>query len=303
MGVIIACCFLALFGLDRAGAKVVSRQEKEAIAQSDKEYAEAMKSFESKRDEVYKKIQAAIDKRADLTGESIAISFYDIDSKKQLELNGTAAFEAGSATKIELAMMIADKIAAGEISGSDLVYFHTADYEEGTGYLINHMEETTAIQVNKLLEYMVTYSDNIAANMLYRVMGEPSTVREYSKENYIKDLDTSGNFLTANQGIQLLQVLYANKNKNSYYDRFINWMKNSDFHERLETEKTADVLAHKVGSMNNSIHDIGIFYTGHPYMLTMFTRGTPDAEEEISSLSDEIYDLMVNEYPQRPVKK
>lgn len=301
---IVLCCFAALYGIDRSGVKVLAEQEKVAQAQTRKEnnQAETMAEYKKMQEQLFKKIQAAIDKRKDLKAESIAISFYDIDSGTKLNLNGSTVFAAGSTTKVAVALDVADKIKAGEMSGSDMVYYHQSDYEEGTGYLISHLDEAKAITVDKLLEYMLVYSDNIATNMFYRILGDYDGTREYIKEHYLSDFDTSDNNLTPDEGIQLLTILYENKGKNEYYDKIIDYLKNTDFPERLETTKTADVLAHKIGSVDNSIHDMGIFYTEHPYMLAMFTTGLDDAPGDISSLSNEIYDLMTKEYPMKPEK-
>lgn len=299
---IIACCLLSLYGVDRAGAKVVKKQEEAKQAQQKKEQDQALTTYNKEVDGFYQKIQAVLNKQADLNPKAVSVSFYDISSGKSLALNGDNKFLAGSTTKVGLAIEVADKIAKGEMSGSDTIYYHKEDYEEGTGYLVNHRSEAKAITVDKLLEYMLVYSDNIATNMLYRTLGGNEKVRNYIKGTYISDYETSDNLLSTNQAIQLLKVLYENKNKNSYYDKYVNWLKNTDFHERLETDQTKGVVAHKIGSIDDSIHDIGIFYTNHPYMLAVMTTGMNDATTNISKLSDEIYNLMVNEYPQKPTE-
>ena len=76
-------------------------------------------------------------------------------------------------------------------------------------------------------------------------------------------------------------------------------MKQSVFHERMETPTTQGKVAHKIGSYDEFIHDMGILETPHPFALAIFTKGPDNAKsaEFIASVTDKLWQLQVSEYP------
>ena len=49
-------------------------------------------------------------------------------------------------------------------------------------------------------------------------------------------------------------------------------MKQSVFHERMETPTTQGKVAHKIGSYDEFIHDMGILETPHPFALAILLK-------------------------------
>ncbi|MGM0123220.1 beta-lactamase class A [Enterococcus sp. AZ194] len=295
ISVIVALLF-ALVGLNRFGKDVQAKEQKAQQLQHEKAQQALQERNNQKMEAFYQQIQTLIDQKKSLKSEAIGISFYDVTTSRELSLNGDTEFKAASTSKVALALLIADKIQEGELSLDTQLYYTADDYEDGTGYIINH-EIEKSYSVELLMNYMLVYSDNIATNMLYREVGDREEARKQFRDNYLPDLNVNGNQLTANQARDLLLHLHENYEANPVYIKIMEWLKQTDFPIRLATNQTSDFLAHKIGSVDNGVHDIGFFDTEHPYILTVYSKGLPNAEAELSSLSDQIYQLMTQSYP------
>ncbi|KAF1297334.1 hypothetical protein BAU15_11330 [Enterococcus sp. JM4C] len=295
IGIILAC-MLALFGINRFGENVQAEEKKAQQAQQEKEKNERQAQYQQQLEVLYGEINALIKEKESLKSEAIGIGFYDLSTKRAFSLNGDEEFLAASTSKVMLAMLVADKIQAGELALDQQVLYTVDDYADGTGAIINHRIETN-YSIEALLEYMLVYSDNVATNMLYRKLGGRIVIRDEFRKNYLPELNVSKNLLTANQARDLLIQLNENKKKNPLYGQIIQWLKQTEFPIRLSTDRTIEHVAHKIGSVNHSVHDIGLFDIEHPYILTFYSTGLPEAEAEISTLSDKIYQLMTESYP------
>ncbi len=230
------------------------------------------------------------------SGDSVSVAYYDLDSDSGFSINGDETFTAASTIKVALAMMVADKIASGELSADESVAYESEDYETGTGIIQSDIQSSYTIST--LLKYAIVYSDNIATNMLFRTLGGNETVRTYFYETYLNQTtyDLSENTITANDAITYLELLYENKDNNSYYDQIISYMRNTVFNVRLVTSLTKGNVAHKIGSIDSEVHDIGILYTDHPFLLAVYTNGVSDAESLISDITDLIYEKQSDSY-------
>lgn len=291
---VMLACSGALYLLDGEGQRITDQRE--AVKQ---EKLEKQKEYEQSVDDFYANLQQKLDSYKADHAENIAISFYDIGSDKLLAANGTTAFDSISGSRIVLAIALADKLAEGTLDSSEKVYYDSTDYASGGGYISEHIEDKNSYTIDKLMTYMLEDADPIAANMLYRKLGGLTTVRNTINQTYGMKLNTTENKLTTNQGIDLLKILYSNKNKNSYYDKIISWMKDASPETLFYTEKTKGTLVHSAGTNAENTQDIGIFYTKHPFMLVVQAKDVDSAEEDISKLADEIYDQMINNYPEK----
>lgn len=54
-------------------------------------------------------------------------------------------------------------------------------------------------------------------------------------------------------------------------------------------------VAHKYGSYEGNIHDYGIVYGKEPYIIGVFTKSVPDAEELIANISLQVLNLTLQE--------
>lgn len=64
----------------------------------------------------------------------------------------------------------------------------------------------------------------------------------------------------------------------------------TEFCDRLDKYIPSNIVAHKVGTMDNNIHDVGIILGKEPYIIEIYTKDLQDAEEKIAQISKAIYE-------------
>lgn len=247
----------------------------------------------------YDKIQHALTTGAESFNGDVGMTYVDLTTGKQLSVNGTTEFYSASTIKVPLAMMIADKVQAGTLKWDDqLVYNEKEDYEEGTGIIVNNIQPTYSVRT--LQEYNITHSDNIAKNMLYGTFGSSVKAKQALYAHFLqKETEWDDAKFTSEDAAKILSILYEEKETNPEYQMIYDYMKNTVFHERMETPTTTGKVAHKIGSYASNIHDIGILETDHPFILAVFTDGQTDAGISfIANMTDHLWTIQSNEYPQ-----
>jgi beta-lactamase class A len=248
----------------------------------------------------YDKINQAMISASKSFNGDVGMTYVDLTTGKQLSVNGTQEFYSASTIKVPLAMMIADKVQAGELNWEDqLTYNEKEDYEDGTGIIINNIQPSYTVRT--LQEYNITYSDNIAKNMLYRTFGDDVKAKKALYAHFLqKETEWDDAKFTSEDAAKILNILYDEKNTNPEYQTIYDYMKKTVFHERMDTPTTSGKVAHKIGSYAGFLHDIGILETEHPFILTVFTNGqTNDGISFISTITDQLWTIQQNEYPKK----
>lgn len=212
--------------------------------------------------------------------DNVSIYFKNLNTNEEYILNGDTYYVAASTTKVPLCMMILDDVNNGTKTMNDLLYFTEADREGGSGSLY-YLDEVPSLTIGESIYLSIVDSDNIAKNMLSRVTN--SSVTDYMR--YITD-DYNipyGNYTTANQFGVLLSKLYENPDNNPYYSTLIEYMTETNYHDRLDKYLDYGIVAHKIGNYYRYYHDVGIIYGADPYILVVFTK-------DIGELSDESFE-------------
>ncbi|MFL0266715.1 serine hydrolase [Candidatus Clostridium radicumherbarum] len=244
--------------------------------------------FENKRTELESQIKAYLGNNINMVG----LSYYDINSGKEIIINGDKTFLAASTVKVQMNMVLDDMIQNGTVSENESLQYTDDSFEEGTG-ILQSQDLSKPISLSLLSDYSIIYSDNIATNMIIK------RINYYNMRNMIDAklghaTDKSGNFITATDETTLLKQLYENVNNNTYYSKIIDDMKNTEFHDRLDLYLPYNIVAHKVGNYDSYVNDVGIIYTENPYILSIYTNGLDNANEVIAHISKMIYDFQVN---------
>ena len=249
----------------------------------------------------YEKISAVINKSATSFDGRIGITYIDLTTGKKIAVNGEERFLSASTIKVPLAMMVADKVANGELKWEDqLIYKEKDDYEEGTGIIAYDIQPSYSLRT--LQEYNIVYSDNIAKNMLYDTFGGDKAGKKAITQHFFqRDTDPDNTELSSNEAAEVLSQLYQEKTANTEYQTIYDYMKQTVFHERMDTATTNGKVAHKIGSYDTYIHDIGILETDHPFILTIYTDGK-NGSSTISTLTDQLWKIQQDEYPEISTK-
>ncbi|MFT8316298.1 MAG: serine hydrolase [Clostridium sp.] len=219
---------------------------------------------------------------------NIGLSYYDITSGEQININSDKTFLAASTVKIQLNIVLADMFKNGQASENEKLTYTSGDYEEGTG-ILQDMDRSKPYAITTLADYSIMHSDNIATNMLIRRIGYEN-FRTLVDKKLGYTTNHSDNYITAAQETNILTQLYENKDNNAYYSHIIDIMKNTDFHDRLDKYIDTKIVAHKIGNYSDYVNDAGIVYTDKPYAISIYTKGISNANEVIAHISKMVYD-------------
>ncbi|WP_249274401.1 serine hydrolase [Candidatus Enterococcus clewellii] len=268
-------------------AQVTAANDEEALIEVEENIAEK---------EFYASVQKVLDKAAASFDGTMAITYIDLATGQEISVNEKKEFYTASTIKVPLAMMVADKVNEGVLKWSDkITYKEESDYEEGTGQIINNIQPTYSLQT--LQEYNITYSDNIAKNMLYGLFGgNDQAKKQLYRYFFNREANVADTQFSSADGAAILLKLYEEKETNKEYQKIYEYMKKTVFHERMETSLTTGKVAHKIGSYDDDIHDMGILESSHPFILSVFTNGKK-GKEAISALTDQLWTLQENSYP------
>lgn len=219
--------------------------------------------------------------------ENFSLVYYNLLTNEIVSINESKEFIAASTYKIGLNLLVYNLADIGEINLNDTITYESSDYEEGTGLLCTQ-STIGAYTIQELLDLSIQYSDNIATNMLGRYLGGHASVREKLYELLNIDYKYEENTITADIEYQILMYIYNHKDSENY-THLIDTLTKTEFHERLDKYIPQDIVAHKVGSNESYIHDVGIILSDTPYILVIYTNELTDAEEKIAQISKAIY--------------
>ena len=211
---------------------------------------------------------------------NIGLIYYNLSSYKKISINNNMIFTAASTYKVGLNLLFYHLASIGEINLNDYISYDSSDYEEGTG-ILSSKSSIESYTIQELLDLSITYSDNIATNMLARHLGGHAVIRE--KLYNLLEIDFSEIELS------ILNYIYQNIS-NINFSHLIDVLTKTEFHTRLDKYIPQEIVAHKVGSYDSYIHDVGIVLTDNPYILIIYTYDVDNAEEKITQISKAIYE-------------
>ncbi|WP_330932654.1 serine hydrolase [Enterococcus sp. BWR-S5] len=281
---------------DTSSLGTIAQPVPEQTVASNSEEPNVESDTEAAEKEFYDQIQKTLDKASASFNGTMAVTYIDLTTGQEISVNGKKEFYTASTIKVPLAMMVADKVNEGVLKWNDTItYKEETDYEEGTGRIINNIQPTYSLQT--LQEYNITYSDNIAKNMLYGLFGGNDQAKKQLYRYFFKrEANVEDTQFSSSDGADILLKLYKEKETNKEYQKIYDYMKKTVFHERLETALTTGKVAHKIGSYDDDIHDMGILESSHPFILSVFTNGK-NGKEAISALTDQLWKLQEDKYP------
>lgn len=218
---------------------------------------------------------------------STSFIYYNLETEERLAFNEDLYMNAASIYKVGLSLVVYNMVENGEITLEDLVYYSPWQYQEGTG-ILQYDLSFGALPLGTLIEYTIRYSDNIAATMVYSYIGGWNNFKWRLFELLGIDYGDYDNVTSARVELEVLKYIYRNRN-NSNYGTLIDYLKNTDFHDRLDKYLPQSIVAHKIGSDEGYTHDIGIVFTDEPYIIIMMTDNVYNGPDKIADISKAIY--------------
>ena len=242
---------------------------------------------------------------SNFNGQS-AIIIKDLNTGWQYSYNKEAMFPSASLVKIPImaaCFYAADK---GKISLQDKLTLESSSKAPGSGILKN-LPAGRNFSVEKLIELMITKSDNTATNMLTDFLGMDYINAFFKSEGLLKtNLSRSmmdfryrkkgvENYTTAADIACILEKIYQRRFINKRVsEKCLSLLLRQKVNDRIPKKLPEEtIVAHKTGLERHVCHDAGIVFTplGHVLIcvLTKSKNKAKKAKEFISNIALHIY--------------
>ncbi len=254
----------------------------------------------------------------------IGVAICSNDGLDTLSLNGTDRFPMQSVYKYHLALSVLDLVDNNKIQLNDKIVIRKEDLLPYYSPLREkYPEGNVELSIDELIRYAVSESDNVACDLLFRLVGGPTIVNDFIHSNGINDISIVA---TEEEMHKSWDVQYQNWSTPRAATELLFKFKNKKIltstHEYLwevmtETKTGPKRLkgllpkgtevAHKTGTgpenkegMTSATNDIGIVIlpNGKSYSITVFVSDSYETmetnEEIIAKISKASYDYFIN---------
>lgn len=201
-----------------------------------------------------------------------------------VDIGGRAYFPAASTIKLPLVLYLYHLAERQRLSLDDQLTYEDADYEAGTGWI--QAESRTRYRLGELAEAAIRSSDNIAANMLTRRLGRRRLTR-FMASMGARTVSRWMPRSTPRDMIRFLRRAHRQGQASALGARLIEHLKTTDFPGRLAGALPPGAVAHKIGTLETSVNDVGIVFgpprrVGPPAAayVAVLTEGVNPAQAE-----------------------
>lgn len=267
--------------------------------------------------ELEKNIQALV---AESGAETVAVAFRDLQTGRELLVNGRVSFHAASTMKVPVMLEVYREAREGALRLDEgiAVKNEFKSIADGSAFSVSPEDDSEQAlyrkvggteTVRELLRLMITESSNLATNILVERV-TPARVMELLKRLGARDMKVlrgvedgkafergMNNTTTARDLLTLLRALAEGRAVSAEASReMVEVLAAQKFNEGIPAGVPARVrVAHKTGSITKIEHDAGIVYPPgrKPYVLVVLVRGISDgarAHKLIADISRAVYE-------------
>jgi beta-lactamase class A len=250
---------------------------------------------------------------SDSGAEVVGLAVYDLETKQSLLINERVSMHAASTMKLPVMMEIFRQAEEKKLSLREPVEVKNKFYSivDGSVYRLNKDDDSDEevyrrigqkMTVLELMEHMITWSSNLATNLLIERVTPEKVMRLMAElgANDIRVLrgveDTKAfeagknNTTTAYDLMLLLRLIAENKFQSKRAcEKMVEILMAQHFNEGIPAGlPTGARVAHKTGDITKHNHDAGIVYPpdGKPYVIVVLTKGIADHKRSSKLISD-----------------
>jgi beta-lactamase class A len=215
-----------------------------------------------------------------------AIAVKDLATGYTSGYNMNEVMPAASTIKIPIMVEVFRQIEAGTFDLNRRVELLPGDRDWGSGDIADSPVGST-FPVSTLLTQMITVSDNTAANMLIRLVGRRRInatmarlgLRHTHLSDYIHTAEWSVRTdlrTTPADMVKLLTEMAKNQLIDEWSSRqMISILEHQEINTLLPEPLPQIPIAHKTGSFDDTLNDVGIVYAEQPYVIAVLTTDLP----------------------------
>lgn len=256
--------------------------------------------------------------------EVVSVAVYDLQTKQTLLLNERVNLHAASTMKLPVMMEIFRLVEEKKLRLTDSIEVQNKFFSiiDGSEFRLNKSDDSDEEVYNRigqkmtvldLMEHMITWSSNLATNILIERVG-PENVMKLMAELGANDIrvlrgvedskafQAGKNNTTAAYDLMLLFKLIAeNKFKSTKAcEKMVEILSAQHFNDGIPAGlPTATKVAHKTGEITKHKHDAGIVYplNRKPYVIVVLTKGIANDTQSsklIADISSVVYRALAN---------
>jgi beta-lactamase class A len=267
---------------------------------------QAKQKLLEKRRAAWRELNVALGNKARLFPGDAGIIIEDLNTGWQFSLNKDKFFPSASIVKIPIMAACFQAASEGRLNLSEEMVLQNAHKTPGSG-ILKSAATGTAIGIEKLIDIMITNSDNTAANMLIEKLGfdylngyfKKSGLRHTNLSRKMMDFQDRKNgvenYTSASDISNLLERFYHRKFiSRQISEKCLAMLLRQKVNDRIPKKLPDDCpVAHKTGLEKNVCHDAGIVFTQQgDFLICVLTKsrcGTRKVKEFISNLALVIY--------------
>lgn len=257
---------------------------------------------------------------------AFAVWFQDLEDESQhFAINEDSLFHAASTMKTPVMIELFKRVEAGEISLDDSILVENKFYSivDGSEFQMELLPESTdpiekkvgeMATIRELNHAMITYSSNLATNILIQQVGAEQTtqtMRELGAMNIqvlrgVEDLKAFdqglSNRTTAKDLGMIFEHIANGTAVNPKMDHLmIDILTDQHYGDIIPAKLPDDVaIAHKTGSITGVEHDSGIVYlpNGSSYVFIFLSKNLPDnlkGREIGAAVAEMVYEFVISQ--------
>ena len=259
---------------------------------------------------VFATLQSQIETIAKQTDAVVGVAIVDLESGRRISVHGNELFPMASVFKFPVALVVLQRVDAGEFKLNDAITIQPSQFSRGHSPLRDSANgKAVTVTVKRLIELMVSESDNTAVDYFIRRLGAATItsrihalggdgVRIDRPENdiavfiakqgiaaYVRDpRDTA-----TPDGMASLLAAFARRKDGltpASHDLLLHFMTSSHNPVRIASAlPSSATVAHKTGTMPGVFNDAGIITSAdgkHHIVLAMFTKKAAAQNEDVA---------------------
>lgn len=198
----------------------------------------------------------------------------DLGTGWEISMNKNTRVPAASVIKIPIMAACFEAVEKGDMKLNQCVTLRSRHKVEGSGKL-KYACAGTKVSINRLMDLMITESDNTATNMLIQLFGFPYLNRYFKKiglfntsiSRLMMDMKARKrgveNYTTAKDMAIAIERMYKGQLVNKdVSEQCMGLLKKQKLRDRIPKKLPPNILvAHKTGLEKRVCHDVGIVYT------------------------------------------
>lgn len=232
-------------------------------------------------------LQAALASVPNYAPGHVALEIKDLATGYTSGVNANAVMPAASTIKVPIMVEVFRQMEAGKFDLNRRVHLEAGDRDWGSGDICDSAVGT-GFPVSTLLAKMITVSDNTAANMLIRLVGRYQInhtmanlgLRHTRLADYIRTEEWSVRSSLRSSPADMVKLL-ARMAKHQLIDEWssnemIAILEHQQINTLLPVPLPPDIeIAHKTGSFDDTLNDVGIVFGQEPYVIAVMTTDLP----------------------------